>query len=114
MYFRIMKPIYNRLLPIKGFVAINLFGIIFARKKYRLGQVEINHERIHTHQMIELFIVFFYLFYLIEWLIKLVYYRNFMKAYRSISFEREAYTFQMDLNYLKRRKMFEWRKFLRV
>lgn len=108
-----MKPIYNKILPIKGFVAINLFGIIFARKGYRLGQVELNHERIHTQQMIEMLFVFFYLFYLIEWLIKLVYYRDFMKAYRSISFEREAYNFQRDLYYLKKRRAFAWRKWVR-
>lgn len=108
-----MKPIYNKILPIKGFAAINLFGIIFARKEYRLGQVEINHERIHTRQMIEMLFVFFYLFYLIEWFIKLVYYRDSLKAYRSISFEREAYTFQRDLDYLKKRRVFAWRKFLR-
>ncbi len=109
-----MKPIYNKILPIKGFVAINLFGIIFARREYRLGQVELNHERIHTQQMIEMLFLFFYLFYLIEWFIKLIYYRNFMKAYRSISFEREAYTFQRDLQYLKKRRIFAWRKWVRI
>nr|DAM03170.1 MAG TPA: hypothetical protein [Caudoviricetes sp.] len=30
-----MKVIYNKYLPIKGYVAINLFGIIFARKEFK-------------------------------------------------------------------------------
>lgn len=109
-----MRPIYNRILPIKGFSAINLFGVVFARKECRLDKVDINHERIHTRQMLEMLFVFFYLFYLAEWLVKLAYYRNFMKAYRAISFEREAYAFQRDLDYLKQRRVFAWRRFLRV
>nr|DAE36180.1 MAG TPA: hypothetical protein [Bacteriophage sp.] len=30
-----MKIIYNDIIPFPGFAAINLFGVIFARKKYR-------------------------------------------------------------------------------
>lgn len=30
-----MKIIYNKLIPFKGFIAINLFGIIFVRKEYK-------------------------------------------------------------------------------
>lgn len=33
------KIIYNKLIPFKGYVAINLFGIIFARKEYE-AQIE--------------------------------------------------------------------------
>lgn len=28
------KVIYNKYLPIKGYVAINLFGLVFARKEF--------------------------------------------------------------------------------
>ncbi len=109
-----MKLIVNKLLPTKGFKAINLLGIIFVRKEYSLSKVDINHERIHTHQMLEMLIIFFYLFYLIEWVIKLIYYRDRMKAYRNISFEREAFFYQHDLYYLKKRKHYEWRKLIRL
>lgn len=48
-----MKIIYNNVLPIKGYIAINIFGLIFARKKMMAYQdsiknVIINHELIHT------------------------------------------------------------------
>lgn len=111
-----MKIIYNKLIPPKGYMAINLFGLLFIRKEYK-NEVEdyvINHERIHTRQMLELLIIPFYLIYLLEWLFRLIYYRNQNKAYRSISFEREAYIHQYNLHYIKRRKHFAWRKYLRI
>lgn len=41
-----MKIIYNKFIPFKGFVAINLFGILFVRKEYksRINPIVINHE----------------------------------------------------------------------
>lgn len=55
-----MKVIYNNLIPVKGFVAINLFGVVFARKMYEpLGRATIQHEEIHTAQMRELLYVGF-------------------------------------------------------
>lgn len=84
-----MKVIYNSLIPFKGFSAINLFGVVFARNEYKdLSQRTLNHEAIHTAQMREMAYVFFYLWYLAEWLIKLPKYGR--KAYNNLSFEREA------------------------
>ena len=110
-----MKIIYNRFIPTKGYMAINLCGVLFVRNEYRnqVNKVELNHERIHSRQIIEMLVLPFYLFYLIEWLFKLAKYRNQRKAYLSISFEREAYRFQSNLNYLKHRKPYAWVKFLR-
>lgn len=83
-----MKIIYNNIIPFKGFIAINLFGVLFVRKDAVISEQTINHEKIHTAQMKEMLYIFFYLWYIIEWLIRL-----FMKgnAYRNISFEKEAY-----------------------
>ena len=102
-----MKVIYNSLIPFKGFSAINLFGVVFARKEYKeLSQRILNHEAIHTAQMKELVYIGFYVWYLAEWLIKLCRYGQ--KAYENISFEHEAYTYQYDYTYLDRRKHFAW------
>lgn len=107
-----MKIIYNRFLPIKGFIAINLFGVLFARKEYNpLDNWTLNHEAIHTAQMKELLYVFFYLLYAIEWVINLIKTRDFSSAYYRISFEQEAYIHQTDMSYLRERKAFaQWRK----
>lgn len=44
-----MKILYNNIIPLKGFQALNLFGVILARKEYgELSEITINHEAIHT------------------------------------------------------------------
>lgn len=113
-----MKIVVNRLLPPKGFLAINIFGMLFIRKTYfsRLSRQVINHESIHTAQMVESLFLFFYIAYLLEWfywLIRKIFDRD-INPYRSISFEREAYENDLDMEYLKRRKLFSaWRFYFR-
>lgn len=103
-----MKIVYNRMIPFKGFCAINFLGIVFARQEFKeLSKSTLNHEAIHTAQMKELLYIGFYLWYVIEWLIKLFVYSR-KEAYRNISFEREAYDHQHDYGYLKKRKHFAW------
>ncbi|MBK5721376.1 hypothetical protein JGH11_10875 [Dysgonomonas sp. Marseille-P4677] len=104
-----MKIIYNNILPFKGYIAINICGILFARRECKpLVDWMINHERIHTRQIMELFVVFFYLWYVIEWIIGVIRYRDKKQAYLNISFEREAYKNQFNLDYLKQRKPYSF------
>lgn len=102
-----MKIIKNRILPPKGFLAINLFGLLFCKPNAKIDQITINHESIHTEQMKEMGFIPFYIWYFIEWLIKLLCKGN---AYKNISFEREAYDNQYDSDYLKNRKHYSWFK----
>ena len=62
----------------------------------------IAHEKIHWRQQCEALIIFFYLWYLIEWFIKLFKYGG--QAYVNISFERAAYAGDD--------KPYSWRKYL--
>lgn len=102
-----MKIYYSKRFPPKGFAAINLFGIIIGRKEYGdLSKYELNHEKIHSRQIVELLWVFFYLLYFIEWLVRLIQYRNRLTAYYNISFEREAYSNDKNLNYLEDRRWY--------
>lgn len=107
------KIIYNRVIPFKGFKAINLFGIIFARKGSDISEQTIRHEKIHTRQMLELLVVGFYIWYIIEWLIKWAIYRDWFVAYRNISFEREAYLNDKNVKYLKTRRLFTFLNYLK-
>ncbi|MBR3014818.1 MAG: hypothetical protein IKH69_07330, partial [Bacteroidaceae bacterium] len=66
-------------------------------------------ERIHTRQMLEMLIVGFYLWYVVEWLLRLP---QKGSAYRHISLEREAYAHEHDLGYLEHRKHFAWWRYL--
>lgn len=109
-----MKIIYNKYLPIKGYSAINLFELIFARKECKpLSDRTIRHETIHTRQMRELLYLFFYLWYGIEWIVRLIQYRNTNDAYYNISFEREAYANDQDDTYLKRRELYAFIRYLK-
>lgn len=102
--------IYNNLIPIKGFIAITIYPFIFVRSSYKgkITDVCLNHERIHKEQQKELLLIFFYVIYLLEWLIKCFIYLDAHTAYRNISFEKEAYAHEKDMAY--KHKLFgQWR-----
>lgn len=82
---------------------------LVCEKGLKMTDVDFNHEAIHTKQMKEMLYVFFYLWYVIEWIVRLFKRGN---AYRNISFEREAYSNQCYLKYNKERKRFAWLEYL--
>ena len=104
-----MKIVRTSILPFHGFSAINLLGVLFVHHGVYLSNELINHERIHTAQQRELLYVFFYIIYFIEWLMRLTMRGN---AYRNISFEREAYANQRNMDYLKVRPWYAWRRYM--
>ena len=67
----------------------------------------LNHERIHLRQQLELGILPFYICYGLEYLIRRFQYRDHYTAYRNISFEREAFANDQNLNYLKNRPFWQ-------
>lgn len=101
-----------RLIP-KG-ICVNLFGTYWARDTSWIDKYVINHERIHTAQQRELLFIPFYILYVMEWLVRLVQYRNRHDAYMNISFEREAYANGHNLAYLPKRKRYAWLRYLRL
>lgn len=110
-----MKVIENNIIPLPGFLAMNLFGIVFVRREKwnTLSGLQqdfiLQHEAIHTAQMRELAFVGFYLIYFLEWIYRLLFHTK--TAYRGISFEREAYSQEHNYFYLYQRKPFaQWRK----
>lgn len=107
-----MRIIVNRHIPFKGFIACNLFGVLFVRSEYlhKVQTVTMCHEYIHSEQMKELLYIPFYIIYLCEYIARLAICRNSREAYRGISFEREARQHQTEPNYLTHRKHFaQWR-----
>ena len=109
-----MKIIGSTFLPFKGFRAINLFGIVFARKEcLPLSERVINHETIHSHQIKELWFVGFYVWYVCEWIVRLLYYRNLNKAYKAIGFEKEAFSNDADIHYLNGRKPYAFLSYIK-
>lgn len=99
------KVIQTRLIPRKWkFTAITLFGLVFTANCRYVDRYVRNHELIHCQQQLEWLYVPFYLLYLGEWLWHLIRLRDCDKAYRAISFEREAYAHEQDLDYPGSRK----------
>lgn len=97
----------------KNYVGLSLWPfIILKNTDLKHDRVLINHERIHLQQQRELLILPFYLFYLVEWIVKSVYYFNFYEGYQNISFEREAYNHEKDLEYLSKRPIFGFLRYL--
>ena len=92
----------TRFIPYSG---MTIFPFILLRKKDAPhGEVLLNHERIHLRQQLELLIVPFFIWYLLEYLFYRLQGCSHDKAYRSILFEREAYTNQANPDYLLQRK----------
>jgi len=97
----------------KNYVGLSLWPFIILRDiQLKEDVVLINHERIHLKQQQELLILPFYIFYVIEWLFRSLIYFDSYKAYQNMSFEREAYHNEKNLEYLNNRKAFSFIKYL--
>lgn len=98
-----MILISKYLIP-KGYLGLAFFPFLFLKnKELKSHNFLINHEKIHLRQQLELLIIPFYLIYIVEFLFRLIQYRNYNSAYRNLSFEKEAYLNEKDLNYIKSR-----------
>lgn len=110
--------------------------VLSRRKEERLTQDTRNHECTHVRQWAEMSVVCgllvwvlmlsfdlspwwlalsglaFYLWYGLEWLVRLACLGDAGEAYRSISLEREAYGNEGDANYLENSSYFAWLKYL--
>ncbi len=108
-----MFLIVNKYLLRKRFVGVTLWPFIVMKDRALENDVVfINHERIHFRQQRELLVLPFYIWYGLEFLVRLLQYKDRYKAYRNISFEREAYTNELDLDYLKRRSAWTFLRFV--
>ena len=101
------KILRMKRLPLgKNFLALTLGEFILAREP--LDRYAVNHELIHVAQQRELLYIPFFIWYGIEWLGLCIKYRDALKAYYNIRFEKEAYRHQKDLSYLKNRKHYRY------
>ena len=132
------KVIYNDIIPFKGFKAITIWPLVFARQKFNpLDDATLNHEGIHLRQQLEVMVVAaavmlvmcvtclswwwmcvvpfaYYTLYCLEYIVRLFAYGRGHEAYRNISFEQEAFLNERNFNYLvdDERKAFAWVKYL--
>ncbi len=110
---RKMIPIVARYLVPKRYRGFAVFPFVIVREKAdRDDAIMMNHERIHLRQQLEMLILPFFVWYVAEYMIRLTIFCNRHKAYRSISFEKEAYQNEKDLDYLKKRPFWRFLWFL--
>lgn len=108
-----MIVVVNKFLLAKGFNGISLWPFVILKDKiFKEDSVLLNHEKIHLKQQAEMLVLFFYCWYFLEFVVRLIQYKNRFLAYRNISFEKEAYLNEFNLNYLKTRRFWEFLKYL--
>ncbi|MBA5793376.1 hypothetical protein H1R17_02705 [Flavobacterium sp. xlx-214] len=108
-----MRLIISKFWVPKGFSGITIYPFIFARENFwKNNTIFINHEKIHLRQQIETLVLPFFVWYGLEYLIRLLQYQNRKKAYRNVSFEREAYANEQNPHYLKERRFFSFLRYL--
>lgn len=86
--------------------------ILIRRKALENNRVFMNHERIHIQQQQELLVLPFFVWYVFEYFFRLAQTGNSYKAYKKISFEREAYSNEKNFKYLKERKYWSFVRYL--
>ncbi|TFG79333.1 MAG: hypothetical protein E4H26_00060 [Flavobacteriales bacterium] len=97
----------------KNYVGLSVWPFIILKNgSLKNDAVLINHEKIHHRQQQELLLLPFFVFYVLEWLFRSLWFLSFYRGYQNISFEREAYENEHDLRYLERRKIFGFIKYL--
>jgi len=98
-----------------GFSGITIFPFIFLKEKGNVSNATmIQHEKIHIQQQAELLILFFYIWYVVEFLFRYWRYKNKYLAYRNISFEREAYANESKLDFLLQRRFWHFLNYLKL
>ncbi len=109
LMFLLVRPKFLR----KNFNGITLWPFVIVRhRELCQDAVFLNHERIHLRQQVELLVIFFYLWYGLEFLLRWISCGNKHQAYRNISFEREAYAGENQLYYLEKRPFWRFLKFI--
>lgn len=101
----------TRLVP---YSAMALYPFILVKDEVmKQNAVLMRHEKIHHRQQLELLLVFFYLWYALNYFYNLLKYRNHFKAYKEIIFEREAFAKDEEEDYLEKRKLWAFLKYIK-
>lgn len=108
-----MIVLVNRFILPKHISGVALWPFVIIKESHlKVDAVFMNHERIHLRQQLELLVLPFYLWYGVEYVIRLLYCRNRHTAYRSICFEREAYEKEGSVLYLRQRRFWSFLRYL--
>ncbi|MFB9295839.1 hypothetical protein [Persicitalea jodogahamensis] len=88
-----------------------LYPFVFVKNK-KPEEKLLHHECIHLQQQLEMGFLLFYIWYFVEYFIRYLHYQDHYRAYRNISFEREAFLHESTPAYLRERRFWAFRAFL--
>jgi hypothetical protein len=109
----LIVPLFLRIVAGKFVNAMALWPFILVKNiETKESLVTIHHEKIHIRQQLELLIIPFYILYLGFYLLYRMRGHKHMQAYLNIPFEKEAYANESELDYLKTRKLWGWKRYL--
>ena len=109
-----MFVIVTKYLIPKGYNGLTLFPFVMIRNNFdKENKVLINHEKIHIRQQAQLLVLPFLIWYTLEFLFRWIQSKDKNKAYRNISFEREAYANERNLDYIKEMPFWGFLKYLK-
>ncbi len=98
----------------KGFSGLTLFPfVILKEKRDVLNRVIMQHEKIHIRQQVEFLVLPFFIWYGMEYLIRILQYKHKHLAYRNISFEREAYANESQKDFLQKRQFWNFLNYIK-
>lgn len=101
-----MVPVWlSKLAPIE-INAITIGFIVFGRSS--LPEHVRRHETIHFQQILETFFLPFLIIYVYDYVKNYLIYKDGRLAYHNIRAEKEAYANSGYLDYLNKRKRYEW------
>lgn len=135
-----MIIIKNKFIPFGDYILMNVYGIILFSKVNNIHPIELNHEKIHSRQILECAIVTsliililillfniscwwfiaslssFYIWYGLEYLIIRIFGHKDKQTdrYHEVSLEEEAHNNDTNLDYLNSRKSFSWIKYIKI
>lgn len=104
LYHERPKTMYSAMALVPPFI------LIWKEKQMNNSKLY-KHECIHHRQILELFILPFFLWYILEYLISRLKGMKHYEAYRNISFEKEAYHGENISNYASRPRWYGFLKF---
>jgi hypothetical protein len=101
------------LLPGK-FPAMCIWPFILIKPSGKLPEMPVlmRHETIHGRQQIEMAWILFFIWYILEFAIRLAILRDYMNAYRRLAHEKEAHLNDDNPDYLANRKPFAWIRYI--
>ena len=89
-------------------IGVTIFLWVFIRTEHLEDEETCNHEQIHVEQYKETFLLGFFFIYAFDFVKGILKGMSWDDAYLNTRFEKEAYSNETNLTYLKNRKRYNW------